>query len=323
MKVVQIINEVGINDKYGGYLRLIPLVLLLVPPTLPLVPPGGTHVFPCSHLSLSSAPLPIPVWPVLFAGSTLDATLGPRGSTWSTSAGITPRIFPSSLFRFLPSTHRLSAATAAVVSAPVRQVSPSTRPPTSRAGASLAFRRLHLSPAPQSSLLLSPTYPPLFLTPHSLSAPPAMMSSWPSLVPGSSPSIAHGATPFSLLPSVSSALSTSTAPVLLKVPLWLSTSFPVSSGPSFFLGRCPSPTSSTPFCGIPSSPMTADFPPPFLPPLSPSRMSSSLHAPGLRPTLACRNQAHSQDGASPTRASDRRRHAIRRTTAGPHRPRYR
>ena len=51
MKVVQIINEVGINDKCGGYLRLIPLVLLLVPPTLLLlVPPGGTDVFPCSHL---------------------------------------------------------------------------------------------------------------------------------------------------------------------------------------------------------------------------------------------------------------------------------
>ena len=40
------INEVGINYKCGGYLRLIPLVLLLVPPTLPLVPPGGTKVFP-------------------------------------------------------------------------------------------------------------------------------------------------------------------------------------------------------------------------------------------------------------------------------------
>ena len=43
------INEVGINDKCGGYLRLIPLVLLLVPPTLPLVPPGGTKVFPCFY----------------------------------------------------------------------------------------------------------------------------------------------------------------------------------------------------------------------------------------------------------------------------------
>jgi hypothetical protein len=40
------INEVGINDKCGGYLRLIPLVLLLVPPTLLLVTPGGTKVFP-------------------------------------------------------------------------------------------------------------------------------------------------------------------------------------------------------------------------------------------------------------------------------------
>jgi hypothetical protein len=31
--------------------------------------------------------------------------------------------------------------------------------------------------------------------------------------------------------------------------------------------------------------MTADFPPPFSPPLGPSRMSSSLHAPALRPNL--------------------------------------
>ena len=37
------INEVGINDKCGGYLRLI----LLIPPTLLLVPPGGTSVFHC------------------------------------------------------------------------------------------------------------------------------------------------------------------------------------------------------------------------------------------------------------------------------------
>jgi hypothetical protein len=36
------INEVGINDKCGGYLRLIPLVLLLVPPTHTTVStPGG------------------------------------------------------------------------------------------------------------------------------------------------------------------------------------------------------------------------------------------------------------------------------------------
>ncbi len=42
------INEVGINEKCGGYLRLIPLVPLLVPPTLLLlVPPGGTKPLPC------------------------------------------------------------------------------------------------------------------------------------------------------------------------------------------------------------------------------------------------------------------------------------
>ena len=42
----------------------------------------------------------------------------------------------------------------------------------------------------------------------------------------------------------------------------------------------------------------------------------------LSPSRSCRNQAHSQDGAAPTGASDRRRHAIRRATARrPHRPR--
>ena len=35
------INEVGINYLCRGYLRLIPLVPLLVPPTLLLVPPGN------------------------------------------------------------------------------------------------------------------------------------------------------------------------------------------------------------------------------------------------------------------------------------------
>ena len=219
------------------------------------------------HPSLSSAPPPIPVWPVPLAKSTLGATLGPRRSTWSTSASTTLRTFPSSLFRFLPSTHRLSAATAAVGSAPVRQVSPSTRPRTSHAGASFPLRRLHLSPAPQSSFLLFPTDLPL----SESSSPLSPASDDELMVPGSSPSIVHGATPFSLLSSVSSASLTSTVPPLLKLPLWLSTSFSVSSGPSFFLGRCPSPTSSTPFCGIPSSLMTADFPPPFSPPaLSPT-----------------------------------------------------
>jgi hypothetical protein len=39
-----------------------------------------------------------------------------------------------------------------------------------------------------------------------------------------------------------------------------------------------------------------------------------------RPALPCRNQAHSQDGAAPTGASDRCRYAIRKATTGPHRP---
>ena len=53
------INEVGINYKCGGYLRLIPLVVLLVPPTLPLVPPGGTNVFPwvSTGMKLLGAPI--------------------------------------------------------------------------------------------------------------------------------------------------------------------------------------------------------------------------------------------------------------------------
>ena len=66
------INEVGINDKCGGYLRLIPLVLLLVPPTLPLVPPGVLRFsrvpgfppfgFPAFRLFSREASLVVLVW---------------------------------------------------------------------------------------------------------------------------------------------------------------------------------------------------------------------------------------------------------------------
>ena len=34
------IHKMGANDYFGKYLRLIPLVTLLLPPTLLLVPPG-------------------------------------------------------------------------------------------------------------------------------------------------------------------------------------------------------------------------------------------------------------------------------------------
>ena len=128
------------------------------PPSSPPFSQTSVHSRPIdASLGLCLPPLPVlrsSSNPVPFAKSTLDATLGPRRSTWSTSASITLRTFPSSLFRFLPSTQRLSAATAATVSALVRQVSPSTRPRTSHAGASFPLRRLLLSPAPQSSLLL-------------------------------------------------------------------------------------------------------------------------------------------------------------------------